>query len=158
MPRDGKKFKTIRPFLDWNFCTCQVSWSTRKLKWTLLFTILLFLTCFSLKRYLSLLVSTSKECLLLLYPVIKYSWRKGKRRNVIKLELRESQKPREAEVKVGRASEALKLILFNGECILHIDPSSNQSLTQEQILRDHQDIFTGLFMLPGTYHIGTYGS
>lgn len=40
----------------------------------MLFTILLFLTCFSLKRYLSLLVSTSKECLLLLYPVIKYSY------------------------------------------------------------------------------------
>lgn len=68
--------------------------------------------------------------------------------------MRESQKPREAEVKVGRASEALKLILFNGECILHIYSSSNQSLTQEKILRDHQDVFTGLCMLPGTCHIG----
>ena len=68
--------------------------------------------------------------------------------------MRESQKPREAEVKVGRASEALKLILFNGECILHIYSSSNQSLTQEQILRDHQDVLTGLCMLPGTCHIG----
>ena len=54
-------------------------------------------------------------------------------------------------VKVGRASEALKLIHLR---ILHIDLSSKQSLTQEQILRDYQDVFTGLGMLPGTYHIG----
>ena len=56
----------------------------------------------------------------------------------------------------GRASEALTLIHLNEECILHFDLmpiSRNQSLTQEQILQGHHDVFTGLGKLPGTYHI-----
>ena len=53
----------------------------------------------------------------------------------------------------GRASQALTLIHLNEECILHSDLSRNQSLTQEQILQGHHDVFTGLGKLAGTYHI-----
>ena len=53
----------------------------------------------------------------------------------------------------GRASEALKLIHFNEECILHVDLTSDESLTQEKILHNYRDVFTGLDKLPGTYHI-----
>ena len=52
----------------------------------------------------------------------------------------------------GRASEALKLIHFNEECILHVDLTSDESLTQEKILHNYRDVFTGLGKLPGTYH------
>ena len=52
----------------------------------------------------------------------------------------------------GRASEALKLIHFNEECILHVDRTSDESLTQEKILHNYRDIFTGLGKLPGTYY------
>ena len=53
----------------------------------------------------------------------------------------------------GRASEPLKLIHFNEECTLHVDLTSDESLTQEKILHNYSDIFTGLGKLPGTYHI-----
>ena len=53
----------------------------------------------------------------------------------------------------GRASEALKLIHFNEECILHVDLTSDESPTQEKILHNYRDVFTGLGKLPGTYHI-----
>ena len=52
----------------------------------------------------------------------------------------------------GRASEALRLIHFNEECILHVDLTSDESLTQEKILHNYRDVFTGLGKLPGTYH------
>ena len=51
------------------------------------------------------------------------------------------------------ASEALKLIHFNEECILHVDLTSDESLTQEKILHNYRDVFTGLGKLPGTYHV-----
>ena len=53
----------------------------------------------------------------------------------------------------GRASEALKLIHFNEECILHVDLTTDESVTQEKILHNYSDSFTGLNKLPGTYHI-----
>ena len=53
----------------------------------------------------------------------------------------------------GRASEALKLIHLNEECILHVDLTRDESLTQEKILHNYRDVSTGLGKLPGTYHI-----
>ena len=53
----------------------------------------------------------------------------------------------------GTASEALKLIHFNEECILHVDLTSDESLTQDKILHNNRDVFTGLGKLPGTYHV-----
>ena len=53
----------------------------------------------------------------------------------------------------GRASEALKPTHFNEENLMQIDPSSDPSLTKEQVLREYHDIFSGLGKLPGTYHI-----
>ena len=53
----------------------------------------------------------------------------------------------------GKACQALKLIHFNEESILHVSTSGSPDLSQEQILQDYQDVFTGLGKLPGVYHI-----
>ena len=54
----------------------------------------------------------------------------------------------------GRACEALGLLRFNEECVMHVT-TATPSLTKEQILHEYKDIFTGLGKLPGTYHIET---
>jgi len=53
----------------------------------------------------------------------------------------------------GRASEALNLLHFNEECLLHVHPCYDQPLDQEQILHEYHDVFSALGKLPGTYHI-----
>ena len=53
----------------------------------------------------------------------------------------------------GRAFEALKPVHFNEEHLMQVDPSSDPSLTQKQVLREYHDIFPGLGKLPSTYHI-----
>ena len=53
----------------------------------------------------------------------------------------------------GRASEALKLF-ETSDCVFHLQNQAEQeSLTQEQILSQYSDIFTGLGKLPGVYKI-----
>ena len=47
----------------------------------------------------------------------------------------------------------MHLPLYFQEEPLHVDLSSNQSLTQEKILHNYRDVFNGLGKLPGTYHI-----
>lgn len=46
----------------------------------------------------------------------------------------------------------MKLIHFNEEYLMQIDPSSDPLLTQEQVLSEYHDIFSGRGKLPGTYH------
>ena len=45
--------------------------------------------------------------------------------------------------------QALNLIHFNKESILHMSASGSPDLSEEQILQDYQDVFTGLGKLPG---------
>lgn len=52
-----------------------------------------------------------------------------------------------------RASEALNLLHFNEQCLLHVNPCYDQPLDQEQILQEYHDVFSGLGKLPGAYHI-----
>ena len=53
----------------------------------------------------------------------------------------------------GKACQALKLIHFHEESLLHVYTSSSPDLSQEQILQDYQDVFTSLQKLPSVYHI-----
>ncbi len=52
----------------------------------------------------------------------------------------------------GRASEALGLVQFSQEHLVHTVKTTPQ-LTIEDIMRDYKDVFNGLGRLPGIYHI-----
>ncbi len=52
----------------------------------------------------------------------------------------------------GKASEALQLIQFSEEHILH-DVTAETALTKDTVLQEYKDVFTGLGKLPGAYHI-----
>ena len=52
----------------------------------------------------------------------------------------------------GKASEALHLLQFSQEQLIH-EVKTTMALTKDDILRDYKDVFTGLGKLPGVYHI-----
>ncbi|XP_038060249.1 uncharacterized protein K02A2.6-like [Patiria miniata] len=52
----------------------------------------------------------------------------------------------------GRASEALELLQFSQEHVVHT-VRKEPTLTKDYILQEYKDIFTGLCKLPGHYHI-----
>ena len=52
----------------------------------------------------------------------------------------------------GRAAEALGIMRFAHECLVHA-VSESQTLTKAQVLSEYKDVFTGLGRLPGHYHI-----
>ena len=52
----------------------------------------------------------------------------------------------------GRASEALKLLQFSQEHVVHA-VRNDTVLTKDYILREYKDVFTGLGKSPGHYHI-----
>ncbi len=52
----------------------------------------------------------------------------------------------------GRAAEALGLMQFAEECLVHAVTES-QTFTKAEVLGEYKDVFTGLGRLPGHYHI-----
>ena len=52
----------------------------------------------------------------------------------------------------GKACEALGLLRFNEERVIHIT-TTTPSLTKEQILHEYKDIFTGLGKLPTPFSL-----
>ncbi|XP_038055820.1 uncharacterized protein LOC119727829 [Patiria miniata] len=52
----------------------------------------------------------------------------------------------------GKAAEALGLMQFAQECLVHAVTES-PTQTKEQVLSEYKDVFTGLGRLPGLYHI-----
>ncbi|XP_038055836.1 uncharacterized protein K02A2.6-like [Patiria miniata] len=52
----------------------------------------------------------------------------------------------------GKAAEALGLMQFAQECLVHAVTES-PTQTKEQVLGEYKDVFTGLGRLPGHYHI-----